>query len=312
MTKLECFNIGLFEIASASKDFSLDNVSLYDKKVFELKSENFFHANPVTIAADPFLFVHNDVLFLFYEELRFCTQGVIKMVKTKDLKNWSEPITVLQESFHLSYPYVFEDNGIVYMIPETCAAGEVRLYKAMDDGLTSFALDSTLIREDNKNKEVDIDYSDSSVYKKESLYYLMTTRRVNGTYTLYLYVSDNLHGPYRVHPMSPVCISNKYGRNAGCLINSNDKLYRVAQDCEKKYGDNVHLFEVLKMDENDYQEKLVKENLFNSDAAFHKEGGHQFNMISFLGKSIIAIDAKEYKNYWLYRIVTKILRILHL
>lgn len=308
MTKLECFNIGLFEIES--KNISLANLSLYDKKVFELKCENFFHANPVTIAADPFLFVHNDELFLFYEELRFCTQGVIKMVKTKDLKNWSEPIAVLQESFHLSYPYVFEDNGVVYMIPETSASGEIRLYKAKGDGLTSFVLDCTLISDDNKGESIDIDFSDSSVYKKDGLYYLMTTRRVTGTYTLYLYVSDDLRGPYRVHPMSPVRISNKYGRNAGCLMRNNGILCRVAQDCEKRYGDNVHLFEVLKMDENDYQEKLVKENLFDTTTSFHKDGGHQFNMVQFLGKTIVATDAKEYKNYWLYRIVTKVLRIL--
>ena len=50
------------------------------------------------------------------------------MVSTDDLKHWTKPISILNdEGTHFSFPYVFEDNGSVYMIPETgwsAATGE--------------------------------------------------------------------------------------------------------------------------------------------------------------------------------------------
>ena len=39
---------------------------------------------------------------------------------------------VLEEQFHLSYPYIFEHEDRVYMIPETNEANEIRLYQAVD------------------------------------------------------------------------------------------------------------------------------------------------------------------------------------
>ena len=88
------------------------------------------------------------------------------MTCTDDLSHWSDPVVVLEENFHLSYPYVFEESGNVYMIPETSDVGDIRLYKADNNMLSSFSLNRTLIHHDVTEGETG--FADSSVYKKDS------------------------------------------------------------------------------------------------------------------------------------------------
>ena len=303
MQLIECFKIRLLE---SELDGVWDVSSM--KPICEIPCGGLsVDSNPITIVADPFLFVHNNSLYLFYEEKKYRDPGVLKMIRTNDLKTWSEPCIVLKEPFHLSYPYVFEDEGMIYMIPETSAAREVRLYKADNNELSSFSIDSALLNHDACDASIDIDFSDSSVYKhSDGQYYLMTTICINGVNELFLYVSDCLRGPYRSHPMSPIVISQKYGRNAGSLLKRDGKLYRVAQDCVKRYGDNIHLFEITDLSNENYAEALIKNNLLDTKLDFYSEGGHQLNMAEFKDKTIVATDAKEYHSFFLNRVVGKI------
>ncbi len=307
MQKIECFKIRLLE---GELDDAWDIGSM--KPIREIPCGGLsVDDNPVTIVADPFLFVHNDSLYLFYEEKKYREPGVLKMIRTNDLSSWSNPCIVLKEPFHLSYPYVFEDEGVIYMMPETCAAGEVRLYKADNNDLSLFSLDSILLKHGACDASINIDFSDSSVYKhSDGQYYLMTTLCKNGVNELNLYVSDCLKGPYREHPMSPVVISQKYGRNAGSLLKRDGKLYRVAQDCVKRYGDNIHLFEITNLSDENYAEALIKENLLDTKLDFYSEGGHQLNIAEFKGKTIVASDAKEYHSFFLNRVVGKIKELI--
>lgn len=271
--------------------------------------KNFFSKNPIIIVADPFLFVHNGELFLFYEEKRLCTPGVLRMIKTSDLKKWSEPVTVLDEPFHLSYPFVFEDNGEVYMIPETSASGEVRLYRASKKELTAFEQVSVLLTHNDNDVPLTIDYSDSSICRCNNTYYLISSINEKDGNQLLLYSANSLFGPYTKHPCSPLIKSMKYGRDAGCISLWNGKLYRFAQDCEKRYGDNVHVFEINELSQNNYMESLVSEHILKENYRFYKRGGHQLNYVEFQGMLIVATDAKEYRYYLKYlldRISSKI------
>ena len=123
---------------------------------------------------------------------------------------------------------------------------------------------------------------------------------------LELYVSDKLEGPYTAHPSSPIIKSNKVGRDAGCWIEHQGKLLRVSQDCTHRYGDNVHVSEITKLSPTEYEENILKEKILPTDIPFYKEGGHQFNVINFKGKWIVATDAKEYHRLIGTRILHKI------
>lgn len=308
MKKKECFKIRLY----ATKEFDIENPCVGDV-IYNVRCANKqLTGNPVDIVADPFLFVKDSTFYLFYEDKRLRRKGVLSMVSTKNLVKWSKPVVVLKEPFHLSYPFVFEEDGHVYMLPETNEAKSINLYEAKDSSLSGFERKHILLKDEDNDGSVSISFCDTSIHKKEGVYYMHTTRRCNGVNTLELYTSDSLFGPYVKHPSSPILADNKYGRNAGSLISIGDTLYRVAQDCVKQYGDNVHLFRIDELTPNSYRETLVKDNILNIDIPFYKEGGHQLNVVRFQDKYIVATDAKEYHTFFLSAIIYKIRRIFHL
>ena len=111
-------------------------------------------------------------------------------------------------------------------------------------------------------------------------------------------MSDELlHSEFTKHPMSPICVSNEFGRNAGSLITYDSRLLRVTQDCHVGYGDNISLMEVTMLNENEYEEKLYMHNVFPKNSIFI-DGGHQLNIDQFHGQYIYAADYKVNKWTW--------------
>ena len=73
-----------------------------------------------TYVADPFLFFENDIWYMFFEVFNENTnQGDIALATSNDGFHWTYQQVVLDESFHLSYPYVFKWQNDYYMMPET-------------------------------------------------------------------------------------------------------------------------------------------------------------------------------------------------
>lgn len=298
MNKIECFKIQIIE-SNQVIDFSNFN------SILQIKCSIFSGiCEPTTIVADPFLFVKKDTLYLFYECKKMYHNGVISMIKTNDLVHWSKPVTVLKESCHLSYPWVFEENGHIYMVPETCILKEIRLYEGNNE-LSKFSYVKTILK-DNKSYSMGFSFSDTSIYKVDKYYYLMTTINDGINNILKLYISDRLDGIYKEHPMSPICSNNKYGRNAGSLFELDGKLYRVAQNCENSYGDNVNILEIVDITTMRYKENIFKDNILPIDIQYYKKGGHQLNFVKFKEKNIIATDAKEYHYFILNRLLHRI------
>ena len=82
-------------------------ISIAVNDVFDIESHkiikrihstrNPFGLHPTVIVADPFLFVHKNELYLFYEEqVDLKGKGVIKMIRTSDLEKWDKPKLVLE------------------------------------------------------------------------------------------------------------------------------------------------------------------------------------------------------------------------
>ena len=81
--------------------------------------------------ADPMIFKYNNEIYLFLEMFdNKSGHGVIGYSKYSN-GVFSKPKAVIRENFHMSYPYVFEKDGNIFMMPETSADGCVQLYKAV-------------------------------------------------------------------------------------------------------------------------------------------------------------------------------------
>jgi len=265
-----------------TKGSDIFDVSKLEKVKDFIACHSFFKYNPISNIADPFLFVSDGKLFLFYEEQIVNRNAVIKMVSTEDLLSFSKPSLVLKEPFHLSFPCVFADDGVMYMLPETGGDNSIRLYYKKDN---KFIFRKKLLSGDK--------FVDSSIIKYGSTYYLFTTKKVNGVYNLMLYYSNSLFGEFVEHPMAPIHIGDDYGRNAGAVFSYKGFLYRPSQICSGgRYGEGVALFKITALTQHTYTEVLSYPNILPKNN-FYRYSGHQFSFAMFNGYNVIASDAKQ-------------------
>lgn len=209
------------------------------------------HVSDVRAAfvADPFMVREKDLWYMFFEVLNADTRkGDIGLAISDDGFHWKYKQIVLDEQFHLSYPYVFKWNGDYYMVPESVAAYSVRLYRALEFPTRWVFVKSLL----NGN------YYDSSLLNYGRKWWLFTTDRND---ILRLFFADDLTGIWKEHPKSPIVFGNGHiARPGGRILLLNNKVFRFAQDCVPKYGYQVFAFEITELTPEHYNEREVLEN----------------------------------------------------
>ena len=223
--------------------------------------------------ADPFMLPVNDCWYMFFEVVnRKTKKGEIGLATSKDGFEWTYKQIVLAEPFHLSYPYVFDWDGEYYMIPESYQAGAVRLYKA-DEFPNQWRFVTSLLTGPY--------YADSSVFRYNNRWWLFTeTNAEIKSDTLRLYYADELAGPWREHPKSPVVSGNAHiARPAGRVLVQEDGIIRYTQDCEPVYGTRVRAFEMTELTLTHYNERPLGDEpiLGPSGKGWNKSGMHHID-----------------------------------
>ena len=80
--------------------------------------------------ADPFIWVHENIYYVFIEELFYSThRGRIVCLTLDEKMNILSNQVALERPYHLSYPFLFEYERQLYMIPETGENNAVELYR---------------------------------------------------------------------------------------------------------------------------------------------------------------------------------------
>jgi hypothetical protein len=204
------------------------------------------HADVTDISAafvaDPFMLENH----LFFEVLRADQpRGEIGLASTTNGHEWKYEQIVLREDFHLSYPYIFHWENAYYMIPETLGANAVCLYRA-DEFPLRWSLAARLIEGQ---------HADPSIVRFKDLWWLFACSTPYRHDTLRLYFSEELTGPWREHPRSPIINHDPCrARPAGRVLIVKDKLIRFAQDCGARYGARVRAFDILELTTSSYTE----------------------------------------------------------
>lgn len=201
--------------------------------------------------ADPFPIVWQGRRYIFVEDLDHRTgKGVISVVEIGD-KGPIGPVTpVLEEPWHLSYPFLIEHSGSVWMIPESSADRTVSLYRA-DPFPHRWVREATLLTE--------IEASDATILRHGGrLWMFATTRDGGGSFsdTLSLFSAPVLVGPWAPHPQNPVLIDARVARPAGNIVRRDGRLWRPVQDCSRGYGSALGLAEITRLDAEAYEQTL--------------------------------------------------------
>lgn len=136
---------------------------------------------------------------MFFEVMNSKTgYGDIGHAISTDVVNWTYKQIVLDEPFHLSYPYVFEWKNQYYMIPESREANSIRIYKE-----TKFPIEWSYAGD-----LLEGDFADPSLCYFKGMWWIFAETNPIGHDTLSLYYADSLIGPYTENPYSPIIMGD--------------------------------------------------------------------------------------------------------
>jgi len=200
---------------------------------------------PAKFVADPFMIPVNP-WFMFFEVMRGDSPiGEIGLASSEDGIEWKYEQIVLREDFHLSYPYVFEWQNSYYMIPETLGANAVCLYEAEEFPR----------RWSRKARLIEGHCADPSIVRFNDLWWLFVCSTPHQHDTLRLYFAEEITGPWREHPQSPIVRGDtRRARPAGRVVIKDNYLIRFAQDCVPRYGSRVRAFDIRELTTTRYAE----------------------------------------------------------
>jgi len=189
--------------------------------------------------ADPFGLWHADRLHLFVERFDYRDRrGVIDVIVHDADLNPVDRREVLAEAWHLSYPFVFEAEGHIWMLPEAHRSGGLALYRAnaFPDGWERVA-----------RLDLDCVPVDATPFWHDGLWWLFytaATDRGSKVADLHLAWSERLTDGWRPHPANPVRRDPVSARPGGTPILLDGRILLPVQDCSRTYGGGIGMLAI--------------------------------------------------------------------
>jgi hypothetical protein len=251
-----------------------------------IEKSNKIYAPDDRYYADPFVIKKNDDYFVFIEEVIYEEQkGHISYFKINKSGNYNLPKKILENKYHMSYPFIFEFEKNYYMIPETSENRSIDLYKCKKFP-DQWEFKKTIIK--------NINAVDSTLLRKDNKWWLFTSIQFmesSPNDSLSIFYSDNLFGDkWMPLPKNPVISNAKKSRSAGRIFKLNGEYYRPAQDCTDGYGKGIIFNKIITLNESEYYEETVESIYSKYDNSI--EGVHTFDQ----SEEFRILDFKKLKN----------------
>jgi hypothetical protein len=198
--------------------------------------------------ADPFPFEHKGRTYIFFEQFADDGPGIISCTELYSNGTLGESQPVLKRDYHLSYPFLFEWRGDIYLLPETWANRTVEVYGAVDFP-RRWELAGVLLR--------NVTAVDPTILEHNGKLCLFAAG-LGGPGTewseLSLFFAESLFLEWHSHPKNPIVRDVRRARPAGRLFFQNGHLIRPGQDCSQGYGHAISFNRVDVLSETDYRE----------------------------------------------------------
>ena len=227
--------------------------------------------------ADPFVVSHEETFYVFIEEFLYHRdKGHIAYFTIDKQGKASEPKKIIEQPYHLSYPFVFTYNNTSYLIPESSQNRTIELYQCQ-----RFPEKWERIHVLMENVEA----FDTTLFRKDGTWFLFTNIRVHAGASswdeLFLFYSTELLSDrWTAHPQNPIVSDAGSARPAGRIFSYHNNLYRPSQNNTNGYGYGMKINQILTLTETDYQEVCVNEILPNWDRRI--VGTHTLNSVEHL------------------------------
>ena len=204
--------------------------------------------------ADPFVVHQNGKYYIYFEEFLYESNKahISCLILDKD-GNQSTPVKVIEQPYHLSYPFVFLHQGSYYMVPESAHNRTIDLYQCIEFP-DKWRFVRTLMH--------DVCAVDASVLNANGKWWLFANIRENdGASTfdeLFLfYASDLFSERWTPHPNNPIISDVRSARPAGAVFSYNGSYYRPSQDNSVRYGKGMNINQIVVLSESEYREICV-------------------------------------------------------
>jgi hypothetical protein len=229
--------------------------------------------------ADPFGIIIGGKKNIIFEKYCFCKRkGEIAAIEIDDNLQIKSEKKVLERPDHLSYPYVFSDDGQNYCIVENHREKEVAIYQ---------------IQQDLSLKKLKVIFSniaivDPSIVKYEGKFWLFFSP-ANKDEELHIAFANELSGEWKMHKNNPVKIDISSSRPAGGVFEHKGNFYRPAQNCKNQYGQSIEINKITHLSEDNFSE--IKEiEIAPDQLGKYPKGLHN---ISSLGGDLTLIDGMK-------------------
>lgn len=233
-------------------------------------------SNKNTAAADPFIFTaNNGNLNILYENFSMTDESKYGTLRLAQLNEKMELVfdkQVLDAKSHLSYPFIFKENGKTYIIPESRQQNKVSLYE-YDFDTDSLVNEKVIIE--------NLPLLDSTILKHNNKYWLFSTfgdRKFEHS-KLYIYYSESLCGAWQAHTNNPVKYNLRGSRPGGSVVEVDGQLYRPAQNCKDYYGQSLIINKITRLTETEFSEEEYFELLPEKRGGYNK-GIHTINGVN--------------------------------
>ena len=237
--RLNCWALFLGRGNFLEKDLSALNPAAMPKDVFW---------------ADPFLYRHENQLYVFFEAYPYKTgKGKLSAGRVVEEGNERYKVTdvvdILDLKYHLSYPQIFEEDGQVFLMPETYQNKRLEVYRCThfpekwELYSTAFTgeemVDTTYFRDDNGER------------------WLFLNKGWTFDSELHIYKIDSLKMEnITAHASNPVILDCRLARSGGVIFRLGNEVYRPSQiNTHGIYGKGLQISRIKKLtlDEFEYE-----------------------------------------------------------
>ncbi|GAB4542854.1 MAG: hypothetical protein Fur002_13870 [Anaerolineales bacterium] len=221
-----------------------------------LAAQNELNPPPGAYWADPMTYARDGRVFLFAEEFERGRGKIVCLSLNENAEVVSRQ-TALERPYHLSYPFLFEHAGALYMLPETAANKTIEAYRCVEfPGRWEFA--GALMK--------NIYAVDSTLLHHNGRWWLfanlMNEAGASSWDELHIFYADHpLSADWTPHALNPVLSDARFARPAGAFFFRNGELIRPSQDCSRGYGYAINLNRVEVLNEREYAETPIEKIL---------------------------------------------------
>lgn len=193
-------------------------------------------------AADPFIIEKNNKVYIFGElfslfkwrgELGYCVYENGKFSK------WS---IIFADEFHYSYPYIFEKDNEIFMMPETGSVNEIAIYKAVDFP-SKWEKQFVIL---SGEKMVD------SIFISDDV---VLSYKMFGNFKNHLVLLKNENNEWK--KIADIVDDQEIKRPAGKIFSYGEGFVRPAQDGRNLYGGAIKFFDCSNITDDINSEKEI-------------------------------------------------------